>query len=232
MKHWNWAVKGLANLFLESGCPLCQRSTPQTFCRDCQHRLKQCQWSDPLLFWQPPLPIMAWGNYGGTLKQAIATLKYGNQPQIARLLGHWTGEAWLQAGVVNHPELLVVPIPMHGEKRQQRGYDQAVLFAQHFCEATGLPFQKAGLERIRATQAQFGLSIEERAHNLSGAFQVNPALQKHGQKRSVLLIDDIYTTGATVNAAIEALRHHHIQVYGVVAIAKAQRSVGSKPAKN
>lgn len=247
----------LADLWLQSACPLCQRSTPQPFCPDCERQLQRLRLPSDRQVWQPPLPLFAWGQYGGSLKRAIAALKYELQPQLARPLGDWLGQAWLeyhratphstphsmlQAGssqpsvrsqLQSQPNsksnpkprsIVVVPIPLHAEKQQQRGFNQAELLAASFCQRTGLPLYAQGLSRDRDTVAQFGLTASDRATNLAGAFSVNPALRQRFPGAAVLLLDDIYTTGATAKTAAAILRRQQISVYGVVALAKTAAS--------
>ncbi len=206
----------LLNLFLESNCPLCQRPTSKEFCQDCVRQLQRCQLPHPS--WQGQLPVFAWGVYGGTLKRAIAALKYENQPQLARPLGHWLAEAWLNSQLAS-TQLIVVPIPLHPKKQKQRGFNQAALLAESFCEITGLKLQHKGLERTLETTAQFGLSVSEREKNLAMAFQVGSEFRRHRPKHSVLLLDDIYTTGATAHSAAQTLQQQGIAVGGMVAIA-------------
>jgi ComF family protein len=219
MQHWSQSFQPLLSLFLQSLCPSCQRSTPQEWCYDCEQQVQRCRSPHPSASWQGPLPVFAWGVYGGALKRAIATLKYENQPQLARPLGRWLAESWLGSPLSRTPAM-VVPIPMHKAKCQERGFDQAEVLAEVFCDFTGLPLRRRGLERVRATQPQFGLSVESREQNLLAAFQLGQELRHHRPMTPVLLLDDIYTTGATVAAAAETLRAQQIEVYGVVAIAK------------
>jgi ComF family protein len=220
MQNWTRHFNELLNLFLESNCPLCQRPTSKEFCQDCAKQLQRCQMPNPNCLWQRQLPVFAWGVYGGTLKRAIAALKYENQPQLARPLGHWLAQAWLNSQLAS-TRLIVVPIPLHANKQKQRGYNQAALLAQSFCEITGLPLQQTGLERIRGTEAQFGLSVSEREKNLAMAFQVGSRFRRHRPASPVLLLDDIYTTGATARSAAQTLQQQDIAVCGVVALAQA-----------
>jgi ComF family protein len=170
------------------------------------------------------LPVFVWGNYSGVLKQAIASLKYNNQPQLSRPLGHYLGKAWLQSPAATRAKkLTVVPIPLHPTKQQKRGYNQAELLAQSFCQFTGYKEQPLGLERVRATEAQFNLSVQEREQNLTDAFVVGKSLSQRPTPSPVLLLDDIYTTGATVCSAAQILRKQGIPVYGVVAIATSKK---------
>jgi len=169
--------------------------------------------------WQGQLPVFAWGAYGGTLKRAIAVLKYENEPQIAKPLGHWLAQAWLNSQLASKA-LVVVPIPLHANKQKQRGYNQATLLAQSFCEITRLQLHQRGLERIRATEAQFGLSASDREKNLAMAFKLGSEFRHHHPTKPVLLLDDIYTTGATARSAAQTLEKLGIPVYGLVALAQ------------
>ncbi|MBW4620391.1 MAG: ComF family protein [Cyanosarcina radialis HA8281-LM2] len=214
---WN-GFKSFLDLFLQSNCPLCQRPTETELCQYCQRQLLDCQLTNPSQLWQGEIPAFAWGNYTGALKRAIAALKYENQPQLAQPLGRWMGEAWLKSKIAaKTPKLTVVPIPLHGSKLQQRGYNQAELLARSFCNFTGLRLQSKGLQRVRSTEAQFGLSIAQREQNLANAFKID-----RPPGSPVLLLDDIYTTGATARSAAQILQQSGILVYGLVAIAAPQ----------
>ena len=224
---------GLLALFLKSNCPLCDRPTEVKLCEYCQRQLQRCQLPQPSEFWKGELPVFVWGNYSGILKRAIAALKYDNQPQLAHPLGHWLAQTWLQSPAATAAKkLTVVPIPLHSTKLQQRGYNQAELIAQSFCDITGYKQKPQGLERMRTTEAQFGLSAQGREQNLAEAFRVGKQLQKHSPHSPVLLVDDIYTTGATVRSAAQALQKQGISVYGVVAIATSKQFKGTPELQN
>jgi ComF family protein len=180
---------------------------------------------------QEALPVVAWGEYGGALKRAIATLKYNNHPELARPLGLWLAASWQNAPLTTHKAITVVPIPMHPEKVAQRGFNQAELIAQAFCEATGLPLKRHGLARIQATEAQFKLSPLAREQNLAEAFGLGQDFLRRRPVGTVLLVDDIYTTGATVRSAARALRQQQISVCGVAAVAIAGKGFRNRNEK-
>lgn len=225
MGNWMPNLKGLLDLFLQSNCPLCQRPTSQEFCHDCQRQLQRCHQSSPAHFWQGELPIFGWGIYGGALKQALRGLKYDKQTQIAQPLGYWLAKAWLESSPVSGSKLTVVPIPLHSTKLSQRGFNQAELLAQHFCRITGLPLQRQGLVRVRETEAQFTKSGVERQQNLAGAFQLGKGLERRHPDSPILLLDDIYTTGATAHSAAKTLRQCGIRVWGIAAIATSKQTI-------
>ena len=218
MLTWTKNLKGLLNLFLQSNCPLCQRQTSQEFCQYCVKQLHSCHLPEPNSRWQESIPVFAWGMYSGSLKRAIAAIKYENQPQIARPLGQWLGEAWLNSPQTNR-RLIVVPIPLHPTKQKKRGYNQAALIAESFCQTTGLKLKQNGLARVRETEAQFGFSPLEREKNLAEAFALGKEFHRCRPDVPVLLIDDIYTTGATAKSAVEVLHQCGIAVEGLAAIA-------------
>ena len=221
MQNLAQTLNKFLNIFLQSKCPLCQRATQSEFCQYCQRQLLSCKLTNSSYLWQGELPVFVWGVYGGAIKRAIAALKYEQQPQLAKPLGYWLGEAWLKSPLSQTTKkLIVVPIPLHSSKLKQRGYNQAELLAQSFCQFTGLALQD-GLERVRATEAQFGLSQSQRQQNLTDAFCLSKKLQVKSSN-AVLLLDDIYTTGATVKSAAKTLQQQGIQVYGLVAIATSK----------
>lgn len=223
------------NLFLTSPCPLCDRPGKPLLCQDCSQQLQDCHSKTQDLgriHSNPAEPdIISWGAYKGTIKRAIAQLKYHNSPALAEPMGEGLAKAWLQSQPANHQapfpssvprsrQPWVVPVPMHPDKQRQRGFNQAELIARSFCRHTGLPLLAQGLQRIQATQAQFELSPAERQRNVAQAFALGPGLQRK-RHRPVLLLDDIYTTGATVRAIAQVLEAAQIPCTGVAVVARA-----------
>jgi ComF family protein len=214
-------MQSLLNIFLKPNCPLCGRSTLKVICVDCDRQISACKSSN---FYQDlgSLNLFRWGNYDGSLKQAIATCKFENHPELAQPLGFKIGEAWNQdleaQNLVKHSRnLKVVPIPMHAEKLKTRGFNQAELLAQNFCALTRLAIAPRILNRIKNTKPQIETkSKQERADNLNSAFSIGKIPHKN---ISVLLFDDIYTSGATVKEAIATLKSANIKVVGVVVLA-------------
>jgi len=211
-------LQNLLNLFLQINCPLCERATPNQICEYCVQQLHTYRYPNSAGFWQNPLPLFVWGIYDGSLKRVIKVAKYENQPQIALLLGQWLGKAWLFKSPLSSAKVIVTPIPLHTKKLSQRGYNQAALIAQGFCQITGLKLQKDGLNRIKETQPQYSLSAVEREKNLSNAFTVSKPLLNH-LDRSVLLVDDIYTTGSTAKSAQQTLHQSGFAVLGIAVVA-------------
>jgi ComF family protein len=113
---------------------------------------------------------------------------------------------------LRQPVSAVVPVPLHFQRLQERGYNQSALLAAAFSRAVGLPMQPTWLERTRETRQQVGLAPSERRDNVEGAFCAAEAVA--GQR--LLLIDDVYTTGSTLRAcATAALAAGASAVYGL-----------------
>jgi ComF family protein len=218
-RKWTGLVKSFLNLFLKSNCPLCQRPAAGEFCPYCHKQLQRCQLSDPGRFWHSEQRVFVWGEYGGALKRAIAALKYDGNPQLAKPLGGWLAEAWLSFPELAIDNLTVVPIPLHQKKLKERGFNQAELLAESFCELTGLPLQRHGLERVKNTQALFALTPQQRQAEMKNALSLGKDFRRRLPRDRVLLVDDIYTSGTTVKSAIKILKLSGISVYGTVALA-------------
>lgn len=212
------SLRQWSGLVAKSPCPLCQRPTGQPFCLDCHRQLLGCQFAAPGWRTVSHLPVFAWGTYQEPLKRAIAALKYHHQPQLATPLGSWMADAWRRQDKGLKPAI-VVPIPMYAAKQRERGFNQAELLARSFCAMTGLPLQAGGLVRLRATEAQFRMTGAQRLHNLKDAFSLGQAFVKRSPTQPILLLDDIFTTGATAQSAAQTLRSHGIRVQGIVVLA-------------
>lgn len=101
---------------------------------------------------------------------------------------------------------IIVPVPIHRSKLKIRGFNQMEKVGEHLSRLTGIPMERSALQRIRETRSQKSVSGDERYVNLSGAFQVPEPCKNRIAGKDILLIDDIYTTGATVENCAEALK--------------------------
>ena len=136
------------------------------------------------------------------LREAIHALKYENRPELAQPLARYLVAVFQAAPWDGLPQPIdaVVPVPLHAQRREERGYNQSELLASELCRVTGLPLEPAWLERTQATRQQVGLNAAERRQNVAGAFAAAGSVRGH----VLLLVDDVYTTGATLDACAEA----------------------------
>ncbi len=207
----------LLSIFLQSSCPLCDRTADEYICQYCLAKLSSCQLKTrERRSWWGTMPVFAWGKYDGQLKRAIALMKYSNHPEVGIILGELLAKAWLESNLIEFKQVTVVPIPLHQQKIKDRGFNQAEKIAEGFCRLTGYSLSPQTLIRVRQTQAMFDLTPEERMKNLQGAFRLN----KNLPKQPLLLLDDIYTTGTTINESAEILRRNKVNVIGSIVVAK------------
>lgn len=145
----------------------------------------------------------SFGIYAGPLKRAVRVFKYAGREALARPL------AGFLASVVRRPELkgidLLVPVPLHFIRKHARGYNQAELLARALSADIGVPVADV-LCRRRWTRPQAGLHREARRRNVAGVFAVRSSGAERLRGGRVLLIDDVCTTGATLEACARALR--------------------------
>lgn len=148
--------------------------------------------------------LRAAGVYEGAVRQAILALKFRGQRRVARPLANLLAACYAREALSAD---LIVPIPLHSSRRRERGYDQARLIAQPLAAQLHIPVRTDLLVRQRATRAQMTLSRSERLTNVAGAFALtSPAASSVLAGKRVLLVDDVTTTGSTLDAAARALR--------------------------
>ena len=176
--------------------------------------------AQPAQYWRGDLPLFAWGKYEGADKRSIGKLKYDGHRSIGDFYGECLAAEWQKFAPSVPAKSILLPVPLHPDKLASRGFNQAELIARKFCQLTGAKLDLS-LHRTRSTVAQFGLSKSARRENVEGAFAlVNSALQPGD---TVLIIDDIYTTGATVREIVTVLRSQQINVCGVAVVAITER---------
>lgn len=141
------------------------------------------------------------GPFSGWLREAILCFKYHDEWARAEHLGH----ALARVVATMPPVDALVPVPLHRSRLCARGYNQSALLAKVVGDVLDLPVVEA-IRRTRPTAQQTTLSAAERAANVAGAFALAPSYNPAG--RSLVLIDDVVTTGSTLNACAELLARH------------------------
>jgi ComF family protein len=173
---------------------------------------------------------VAYGSYHGELRSLVHLLKYEGMQPVARRLGNLLADS-MEASIssADSPrQILVIPVPMHPIKQRQRGFNHAELLARAAMAEMrrrhpqlGLNLETSLLKRVRVTVSQAGLTSHQRRQNLRGAFFAPRPGRLNG--RHVLLIDDIYTTGATARACSRVLMTAGAASVRVATVARAQR---------
>jgi ComF family protein len=143
------------------------------------------------------------GPYEGLLHDVVLQLKHRRGEGLAEMVGQlWAEHA--EAKLRGFAPALIVPVPLHWRRHWQRGYNQSQALARSLAACLRLPCAARCLRRVRATAPQTSRSSAERRDNVRGAFRARPGLLLEG--KTILLVDDVLTTGSTASEAARALR--------------------------
>ena len=237
----------VVDLLFPPRCVACRR-LGAWLCPDCQNKVEAirppvCRWCGLPLEEPAPPPsallqhalstcercreglhefdgLVAYAFHTDPLRQAIHELKYEDLRSLAAPLGRLMAQGWSLLAPRDDDVDVIVPVPLHPTRQRQRGYNQAALLARELGAHLQRPVVEDALIRTKATAPQVGLNAQERQANVRDAFQcVNSSL---GGKR-VLLVDDVCTTGATLEAASAALRKGGVSSVWAYTLAHARK---------
>lgn len=139
----------------------------------------------------------------GAARQLVTRLKYNDQLALAPMMASWMVRAGNE--LLSDADL-IMPVPLHWQRQVGRRYNQSAELARLVARQAGLVFDAETIMRKRPTRPQVGLSANSRTENVRGVFAVRAGrnIEVHG--RNIVLVDDVFTTGATVNSAAKALK--------------------------
>lgn len=155
----------------------------------------------------------------GITQKLLHQLKYNNVPEIGELLGKWFGAEMNRhelTGKIN----LIVPVPLHPKKQRKRGYNQSDHFAKGISEITNIPIDFESLKRILYSRSQTIKTKEQRWKSVEHAFQISD--DKLIRNKNVLLVDDVITTGATLEACGHQILNCGAKILSIATIAIAK----------
>ncbi len=232
--------EGMLDLMFPPSCMLCDTLLPTNnrtglcsqcrdslwsvhppFCRICGTPFEQGELSRVCkdCFESPPEFDMLRTPYAylGSLRQAVIQFKFHRITRYAKPLGSLLA-ASAGLGVNWRDYDMAMPVPLHPERIRERGFNQSVILARIILQGSGVPIKFDVLHRVKSTIPQTGLTGTKRRENVRGAFGVSERALVAG--RSILLVDDIVTTGSTINACAKALKKAGAKRVDAVAVAR------------
>ncbi len=225
LRHWLWV--GLDFLFpprcVSCGrwghrlCPECRARIAwlgPPLCARCGSPLGTLRAASHTCVHEPGLKaVRSAALFDGPMRDALHALKYRRDLGLAEVLAGFLLHVWQPLGWRVE---VIVPIPLGAQRARERGYNQAALIADAFGERIAVPVCEKWLMRSRETASQVGLSLVERHSNVAGAFSAQEV-----NRRRILLLDDVCTTGATLEAGAHALREAGAQAVFALTVARA-----------
>ena len=208
-------ITDLLNIFYPSECLCCSNvltNNELDICIHCRHELPLTNFSsekDNLLerTFKGRIPLqngtaLFYFLKKGIVQELIHKLKYKDQQQIGNLIGIWLGDEIMKSGRFQQIDC-IIPVPLHQKRQQQRGYNQVSEFGKALSKKLKIPFYENALIRIAASNTQTDKLRMDRWENVEKIFQVKNEKMLEGCH--ILLIDDVLTTGATLEACYNAL---------------------------
>jgi ComF family protein len=177
---------------------------PNHLCDDCRRR------------YRPFDRCRSAGIYDAALREAIHRVKFEGERTLGRCLGRWLARS-LSSETAEVD--LIVPVPLHPRRMRERGYNQSELLSEALAVASGVPHSPRLLTKITPTRSQATLGRHDRRKNLRGTFAVSRGAA--AAKMRILLVDDIYTTGCTVEECARVLRRAGARGVRVVTLARS-----------
>jgi ComF family protein len=162
--------------------------------------------------------------YSTTMRELVQSFKYRDRQEGLPLFGRWLVQAG--ADLLADADLLV-PVPLHRSKLWSRRFNQSALLVAEVARISGVPADPTMLKRVKKTKSQVGLTADQRRRNVSGAFDVEPKRKERLKNARIVIVDDVITTGATIEACARVLRRAGAGRVDALVLARAVESTSA-----
>ena len=210
----------IIDLIYKQRCLGCGCSkTGEILCKTCEKELKFSIVYAQNIYEE--IEIFSALKYEGIVKKLIQQFKFNHRKSISKILAALLYEYFLKIGRTNNT--IIIPVPSHKQRILKRGYCHTNLICQEFSRLSNIKIETKILKKIKNTKPQYKLSIEKRRKNLKGSFALN--LENYNGE-NILLIDDIFTTGATLEEIINTFKKENINNLTVLTVCKTSFKQG------
>lgn len=204
MKH---IINSLLDLIYRKKCYFCKKSKHSLkMCPDCYNKLEFNDFRANRII--DGIDVFCAGVYTKELQQLIRGLKYHKQKELAYYQAKFMYEYFLNLNINKNKDFELIAVPLHKKRINKRKYNHMELVCEEFSKLSGYKCNFDLIKRIKDTKAQYNLNKKERIKNLSEAFQIN---KKAYNNKTLLILDDICTTGSTFEEIVKTLKHSEIK---------------------
>jgi len=218
-------LEAILDLIYPNVCGICNKVCSESLCKKCEISLKQYEINKLIncrnnkeKYFDNSLSVF---KYEGIIREKIIEYKFSDKPYLYKFFSKIISENEKTLGLFKTKYDIIIPVPIYKKKRQIRGYNQTELIAANIAKSiTNLKYDEKILLKMKNTKPQSLLSKKERKCNIKDVFVVN---NKHVEKikdKNVIVFDDIYTTGSTVNECSKVLKENGAKEILVLTIAK------------
>ncbi|NCP85526.1 MAG: ComF family protein [Bacteroidetes bacterium] len=198
-------------------CSICRVSFPRTnFHLDKENILAQKFWGRTKV--EHAIAYLFFKKEGN-VQSMLHYLKYKDASEVGTLIGNWYGQELLENDFYKNFDV-IIPVPLHPKKLRKRGYNQSACFGEGLSEIWKIPQLENGLQKVTNTISQTKKSRQERYENMKAGFVVPNS--EEIKDKNILIVDDVVTTGATLEACINLLLESGAKTVSIAAIAVAQ----------
>lgn len=197
-------------------CGFCGKVSKENICPKCKYEIKKYEANITLKneYFENGVSIY---NYKDIIRKKIIDYKFQNKPYLYKTFGEIILKNKKICGIFEKYDI-IIPVPTHKKRKNKRGYSQTELIAKYISKRTGIVFGKDVLNKIKNNVSQTEVNKTEKAQNVKNAFTINNIEKIKGKK--VILFDDVYTTGSTVNECSRVIKKANVKDIFVLTIAK------------
>lgn len=209
------------NLIYPNVCGFCNKLNEESLCKKCEIELKKYEIAkiqdfskNKSKYFDYLINMLKYENY---IRERIISYKFGEQAYLYKTFSKIILNNQNICNVLHFYDI-IIPVPMYKSKKNERGYNQTELIAKKLAKELNIQYENKYLIKNKNTKVQSTLTKIQREQNVKGAFTVT--VKEKIQERSIILLDDIYTTGSTVNECAKALKNAGASRILVLTIAK------------